>query len=265
MHSYGSQNWESLWKKLEQAGNIGIDYIINPYLYPVILKEIAEHPKSLIVDFGCGTNIMGIELLFGYMRTVPGLRNVSDLGISRFNTLLYLGLDGAKDLVIQSNKYLQDIGNPTNLATIHTHIATDASIAFDNASIDLCVSRNFLMHLPPESLERHISEVAKMLKKGGKYVLALLNPEYEQVKYGDTLNEGERYSYPHGKEGEYGTFYHYYKSILFCEEVFKKNFIIESREVCLPQTGQFKESHSRYYNHAVPIAFVYILSKYMSK
>lgn len=261
MHLYGSKNWERLWQELEQTGNVGIDYIINPYLYPAILEQIAHTPKSLIVDFGCGTNIMGIELLFGYTQTVTGLRNVSDIGLSRFNVLLYLGLEGAKDLVFQSNKYLEDIGKPTNIATVQTHIAADMDLAFDNESIDLCVSRNFLMHLPLEDFERHIYTVAKMLKKEGKYIFAMLNPAYEQEKHGNNLIEGKQYSFSHGKEGEYGAFYHYYKSVQFCEDTFKKSFIIESKRACLPQTNQFKESHCRYYNSEVPMALVYVLSK----
>lgn len=261
MHLYGSKNWESLWQKLEQAGNVGINHVINPYLYPSLISYLAEHPKALVVDFGCGTNIMGLELLFGYQQAVEGLRENQSLAVARFNTLLYLGLEGSEKLVTLSNNYLKDIGDPANIASLQKHISHDANLLFDEESIDVCTSRNFLMHLPPDDFVAHMKNVRYILKQKGKYIFATLNPDYEQVKHNHTLNEGVRYDFMHGQNGEYGTFFHYYKSTEFCEKVFRKNFTIESKVACVPKTEKFRETHERYYNSEAPIAFIYTLVK----
>lgn len=261
MHEYGSNNWEKLWEKLEQEGNVGLDYVINPYLYPLIAEYINKHPKSLVIDFGCGTNVMGIQLLFGYTQSVPALKDLDSIDQARFNTLLYLGLEGSEELVNQSNKYLQDIGGPKNIATKHIHIGQSMDGVFDTQSIDLCVSRNFLMHLSAEDLESHFLNVSDILKKDGQYIFATLNPEYELSKAGRKLENGEKYEFSHGKSGEYGTFYHYYKELSFYEEIIKRNFTIISKTLCSPIADSFKDSHQRYYNADVPMALVYALEK----
>ncbi len=257
MHEYGKTNWEGLWEKLEQAGNIGIDYVINPSLYPHILDFLAQHPKSIVVDFGCGTNLMGIQLLFGYEQSIPALQKNSYVGQARFNTLLYIGIEGSEELVNQSKRYLHDIGDPKNIATIQNHIDKGLDL-FDPCTVDLCVSRNFLIHLAPDEFAAHLAYVAKILKPNGKYIFTTLNPEYELKKVGKEMQNGELYDFAHGKSGEYGTFYHYYKTPEFIKETVEKYFEIEKVEPCLPITDKFKESHSRYYEDGA-MAFTYVL------
>jgi len=259
MHEYGKTNWEILWERLEQEGNIGIDHVINPYLYPRLISFLAAHPKAIIADFGCGTNFMGIQLLFGYTPSIPGFQGVQDADQARFNTLLYLGVEGSRELVDQANRYLGDIGNPRNIGTVQMHIGKDLERLFDDNTVDLCTSRNFLMHLTPEDLEAHLSYVADILKPGGSYIFATLNPAYELMKAGKDLTEGERYDFLLGRTGEYGTFYHFYKPKKLYDQTIEKFFDIEERVPCLPKTDRFKESHERYYDANVPMAFVYNL------
>jgi SAM-dependent methyltransferase len=261
MHEYGKTNWESLWELLEQQGNIGLDYVINPALYPRVMSFLAEHPKAIVVDFGSGTNLMGVQLLFGYASSVPGLKNVPTIDQARFNTLLYVGIEGSQELVDQSNRYFGDIGNPKNIGTVKAHIGADLEKLFDNETVDLCTSRNFLMHLSSEDLDSHLKYVSEMLKPGGYYIFATLNPDYELQKANRNLMEGELYDFMHGKDGEYGVFYHYYKSREHYENSFKQNFEIEETVYCLPITPKYKESHARYYSDSTPMALVYVLRK----
>ena len=115
------------------------------------------------------------------------------------------------------------------------------------------------MHLSPENLDAHFKYVSEMLKPGGKYIFATLNPAYELLKAGRVLADGEAYEYAHGKSGEYGTFYHYYKSREFYEKTIEQYFEIEEVTPCLPITDAYKDSHARYYDQAVPMALVYTL------
>jgi SAM-dependent methyltransferase len=259
-HEYGKGQWDKLWEKLEQEGNVGLDYVINPYLYPEIVQTLSSTPKAIVVDFGCGTNLMGIQLLYGYADSIVALKQAVQLDHARFNTMLYLGLEGQKELVQRSRSYLKDLGDPTHIATEQAHIGGMSESYFDAGSIDLCVSRNFLMHLSAEEYKKHLEQVRRMLKNGGQYIFATLNPAYELAKAGRPLEEGERYDFAHGKSGEYGTFYHFYKTV-DQYEAGMDGFEIEKKIACLPISDQFRSSHERYYNPEAPMAFVYVLKK----
>ena len=259
MNRYGTQNWEELWEQLEQDGNIGLDYVINPKLYPEIIQILAATPKSIVVDFGCGTNVMGIQLLFGYQASVEALKRIQSLDEARFNTLLYLGVEGSEELVTQSNKYFADIGNPRNIATVLAHIDKDMAEIFDKDSIDVCTSRNFLMHLSNEAFEAHLQYVSRILKEGGKYIFATLNSKYELKKADRHMANGEAYEFSHGRKGEYGSFYHYYRPEKFFEEKLKEHFSILKKIDCFPVTDKYQKTHKRYYDKDTPIARVYVL------
>lgn len=259
MHEYGKTNWDILWEKLEQEGNVGLDYVINPRIYPEIANVLAEKTKSLVVDFGCGTNIMGIQLLYGHAQSIPALKNLGNLDQARFNTLLYLGLEGQEELVNRSRNYLEDLGNPVNIATVQTHIG-DGEKLFDVESVDLCVSRNFLMHLSTDDYRKHVQYLSSILKKDGYYIFATLNPDYELAKAGRQLENGEKYDFAHGKEGEYGTFYHFYKTAEEYDYALKY-FDLIKKIPCTPITDAFAPSHARYYNPEASMAFVYVLKK----
>ncbi len=260
MQEYGKGQWDLLWEKLEQEGNVGMDHVINPVLYPEVIRSLANTPKALVCDFGCGTNLMGIQLLYGHANAIPALKNVEDIDRARCNTMLYLGLEGQEELVRRSRSYLKDLGNPTNITTIQRHMGKTKKIQIDPESIDVCVSRNFLMHLSLEDYHAHMAEVYSILKKGGQYVLATLNPTYELLKAKKDLVNGERYDFSHGKSGEYGTFYHFYKT----EEEYAsgmQSFEVVKKIPCTPISGQFRSTHERYYDPNVPLAFVYVLKK----
>ncbi len=260
INPYGKERWGKLWEKLEQEGNVGLEYVINPYLYPAIINELVKKPRALVVDFGAGTNVLGIQFLYGYAPSIPALKDNSLLEVACFNTMLYLGLEGSTELVERSQHYMKDIGAPSNIATVLCELGKEEINLFSNEGVDLCISRQFLMHLSPEAFEVHIQAVSAMLKTDGKYIFSILNPQYEVKKVGEDLKEGERYEFTHGDHGEYGTFYHYFKSQEYFESVITKYFKIESKIECRPITDEFKKTHPRYYAET-PMAFVYIISK----
>ena len=259
-YEYGKAHWDDLWEKLEQEGNVGLDYVINPYLYPEIAHVLAQMPKAFVVDFGCGTNLMGIQLLYGYSQSIAALKNVDELDHARFNTMLYLGLEGQDELVKRSGSYLKDLGNPANIATTQAHIGAIDDTFFDEKSVDLCVSRNFLMHLSLQDYEKHMSHVFSLLKPGGFYIFATLNPAYECLKAERELENGERYDFIHGKSGEHSTFYHFYKTVETYETSMSR-FVLQKKISCIPIYEEFKSTHERYYDPEVPMAFVYVLKK----
>lgn len=257
MQQYGDNTWEKLWEQLEQNGNVGIDYVINPSLYQEIVGCLAKTPKALVVDFGCGTNVMGIQVLFGYKNGIPALKNIAELDHARFNTLLYIGVEGSTELVSQSHKYLRDLGSPKQIATVQSHIDKTMSL-FDEQSIELCVSRNFLMHLPASDFSAHLEYVSKILKSGGRYIFTTLNPAYELDKVGRVMQQDEKYDFAHGAMGEYGVFYHYFKTAEFIDSEIAKYFVVEKKTPCRPIDDRFIHTYERYYRDE-PMAYTYVL------
>lgn len=117
------------------------------------------------------------------------------------------------------------------------------------------------MHLSLEDTDAHFKYVADILKPNAPYIFSTLNPDYELQKGGGSLVNGEKYDFLHGKEGEYGTFYHFYKTSEFYKETMEKYFTVEKQIACVPITDKFKETHARYYNTQIPMAYVFVLRK----
>lgn len=264
---YGGKNWKKLWYTLEQYGNVGIDFIINPYLYREIAEYLTHHSAAKVVDFGAGTNILAIQFMHGYQSAIAGLQSIGNISEVRKNVDTFIGLEGSQQLVLKGKNYLKDLGYPSNIDIQHFEIKTNNKTSFDDLSVTLAVSRNFLMHLEEKDFDYHMAEVSRILKNDGIYIFAFLNPEYEQKKYLDLhphktpLKVNEKYSFAHGSHGEYGIFFHYWKDIEAYEKIFKKHFTISSKIKCFPLTDNFKEEYPRYYQKDLPMAFVYTLVK----
>lgn len=257
MSDAGKKGWTAKWAFLEQEGNIGIDYCINPHLYPRIFSRIHDDVK--IVDFGAGTGILALQILLGFKQTNPGLQAVNDLEMKRQNIKAFLSLEQSWELVKKGKRYLDDLGNPGQLDIKQYEENVDATPPVKE--IDFAVSRNFIMHLSLMELKHHLETLSHILKPGGKYFLVTLNPDYELRKAGKPLQNDERYAYSHGKAGEYGEFYHHYKDLTLLKKLFANHFVIEEEVRCVPVTDVFKESHARYYDAEVPIALLFILKK----
>lgn len=265
MKLFGNKNWSSLWKKLEQTGNVGLDYAINPFLYPKLCNYLHKIEGATIVDFGAGTNILSIQFLFGYQENIDALKLCKNLELARENVKKIIGLEQSSDLVGEGKKYLSDLGFPDKVE-IKKMLIGENKLPFKDNFFDLAISRNFLMHLSIDELSFHLSEARRILKKDGHYLITILNPEYELKKYKEVhdsnLNNGQLYSFSHGAKGENGIFYHYFKSVSQYESIFKKDFSIISKTPCVPITSQFKKEYPRYYWKNCPMAFVYDLKKF---
>lgn len=267
MRNFGGKNWTRLWQVLEQQGNVGIDYFINPYLY----REIAAHANKgrsiTVADFGAGTGILALQFMYGYQAAVPGLSDIADLQSARGNIHHFHSFEGSRALVKKGLEYLRDIGSPEEVSIAQHEIQEGSRVPIDDGTLSLAVSRNLFMHLSVHDLAYHFNEAHRILTKGGVYICALLNPEYEQGKYARAnpkkkpLANNQRYAFAHGASGEHGTFYHYWKDTAAYEAAFKENFTIVTKIPSLPLTERFATSHARYYDPHVPMAFIYVLKK----
>jgi hypothetical protein len=116
------------------------------------------------------------------------------------------------------------------------------------------------MHLSAEDFVAHMKYVSTILKPDSYYIFTTLNPVYELKKIGHETMNGERYDFMHGKTGEHGVFYHYYKTSEFIKETIETYFEIKHTEPCIPISDTFTETHARYYD-TEPMAHTYILRK----
>lgn len=165
----------------------------------------------------------------------------------------------------EAKKYHRDLAFSGKIDIKHMLLVNGSRSPFKNQSLDLAISRNFIMHLSIKDLIFHFDDVARALKPDGQYIFAVLNPDYElhkyQEAYNKTLKNGQRYAFMHGNNGEDGTFYHHYKTLEQYERIFSKDFKIVSKRPCLPITNDFKKTHARYYWKSCPMSFVYELQK----
>lgn len=253
----GRVGWEAAWENLERAGNIGIQYCINPVLYPAIASSLLQKRQATMVDFGAGTNSLGYELLFAKAKQVPGLLKIPKLAITRSHIKRVTGLEQSKTLVCEAKT------NSPRLIIKEWDLRS--SLPLKGESIDLAVSRNFIMHLSIPELKDHLADVANTLKPGGEYIFSTLNPNYEvrrNSKWGDVpLRNGKRYEFVRGSMKN-TLFMHYFKTPNTLEKLFNKNFTIATKLACFPTTTKFRHSHERYYWKNCPIAYVYKLVKH---
>ena len=184
---------------------------------------------------------------------------------ARQNVKRIIGIEHSPSLVKEAKKYHRDLGYPNSIDIKRMNLVSGHKLPFKTKSVDLATSRNFLMHLSIKDLDFHLNEVNRILARGGSYILATLNPEYELQKYSDAtgkvLTSNQRYRFQHGATGENGVFYHYYKTRNEYEDLFKKYFKVVNVVSCMPISNQFKKQYARYYWKNKPMAFVYELKK----
>jgi SAM-dependent methyltransferase len=257
-----NNNWIKYWIKIEKSGNVGLDYFINPVLYPMICDEINKTEESLVVDFGAGTNFLAKELLGGNKKKIFGLQLCGNLDNARKKVKKFIGVEESSSLIKTFISKAFGLKNSKIIEILKHKITIDNPVPFNDQVVDLAISRNLLMHLSVDELESHLKEVNRILKKERIYLVAFLNPEYEQKKYGKLkLHNNEKYEFKHGAVGEAGTFSHYYKDIKTYEALFKKYFKIVEKHACAPRTDKFKKEYSRYYWEKQPFALVYKLKR----
>lgn len=254
--------WQRGWVELEQKGNVGLEYVINPYLYGEIADFLTTHPGSTVVDVGAGTNMLARQFMQGNPESIPALGEIENIDQIRKNVTKFIGLEESVALIEKTTEQSGDV------VVAKQFVATeDSLLPFENADVELVVSRNFLMHLPTPVLAFHLSEVARVLTDGGSYVASFLNPLFELQKIlkdhvlVQPLKIDEEFEYPHGATGEYGSFRQFWKDIETYERLFSKDFSVTKVIPCIPITDAHKEEYARYYQPDLPLAFVYVLTK----
>lgn len=260
-------DWVVPWIELDHAGNIGIEHIINPILYREIESIIKQNKvPTCLYDFGCGTGTLGRDLCIRDHVLIPGLKNISNDNVSEMRSFVkkYIGYEKQKDLVRKGNSLFKHYLCYPDMEIIRKDLSKTRVRKIDSHSTDcmnICTSRNFLMHLNDEQLSYHMKNVHSILGDSGYYITALLNPEYEQLKHNEILVESTWYEYQHGSQGEYGFFKQWFRNIQTYEYIFEQDFVVKNKIACYPQDDTFINSHPRYYIPGVPMAYVYILSK----
>ncbi|MCB9809125.1 hypothetical protein H6776_01875 [Candidatus Nomurabacteria bacterium] len=261
------RNWVEPWIELDHIGNVGIDYIINPVLYKELLDSFtSSKDPHILYDFGCGTGSLGRDLYIRDPSHVPGLKDLPYQDILKQRSILekYIGYEEELEFVQSGNQVFKKYFVFPKMKIIRKNLKDTLShnqINLSKKKKKVCVSRNFLMHINNKQMNQHLNDVSSLLSTSETYIVAFLNPEYEQLKHNGTLKENHWYSYQHGTQGEYGAFRQYFRSITTYENLFSKRFSIHKKIPCYPQDTTFKKSHQRYYIPHVPMAYVYILKK----
>jgi len=255
-----TQKWIEImhsWK------NFWIDYVINPILYKKIFENL-NHWKKKIVDFWCGLNTLGMQLLYWIPSQIEWLKNIKDIESLRKNISEFSWFEANENFVEQALKDSKDI-EAEELKIIWKELVKNNKVSKKNESIDICLSRNFIVHLNYEDFDYHLSEAHRILTKWGTYIIATLNPNYEQEKYNkitnNTLIDWDRYNHYHWNSGELWTRVQYYKTKENLEKYMNKYFKIVSCDSCFPTNDKGKNSHPLYYNNNCPMGVVYILKK----
>ena len=263
-----SPNWQRRWKELEaKQGNIGLDYVINPVLYPGIAALLRTQEQTSIVDFGAGTNALAREVLLADPATVPALNAIADFNALRKRITAVTGLEGDLMLVERGETLMkQDIHHPS--IHLQHHVVQEGVFSpFADESVEIVTSRQFFMHLSTPDLIHHLADANRILKPGGSYLCSILNPEYEQRKQRElnpdtsSLIAHEPYVFAHGATGEYGSIPQYWRSLEDYQTLFEQSFDQVMSVACSPITDRFQGSHPRYYQQDCPMAFVFILKK----
>lgn len=262
MNIFTQRDWVPSWRELEHSStNVGIDHVINPTLYPLIIKSLTStNALTTILDFGSGTSSLAFDLCIKQPKNVPGLQAMDSVMIqnARKNIGQYIGFESEQRLVEDANKRFQKFGITRQFESIHMQLPLERPIpSFEKPT--LAVSRNFLMHQTIEEFDEHIKQVAEIVQTSGLYIFATLNPEYEKNKEQKNFQDGESYAFHHGRAGELGVFSHYFKSDVLYKKILEQYFVIETQAPCFPVTEKFSQSHPRYYNPLIPMAYVYVV------
>lgn len=262
------ETWDDLstvkWIEIMKSwNNFWIDYVINPTLYPLIFRYLNDWENKL-VDFWCWINTMWIQLLYGVPNHIVWLKDIINIEDQRKKINSYIGFEANEKFVDVAIKAMNELES-TELTISWMEIVKNNQIPLNTASIDLCLSRNFIVHLNYEDLDFHLLEANRTLKPWGHYIVATLNSDYEQKKYyaltNNVLKDWERYNHYHWTKWELWIWIQFYKSQTNLEKCFNKYFTIIKTEFCMPINDLWKETHPHYYDIKCPMAVIYVLQK----
>lgn len=239
------------WKiEYVHSSDVGNHYCVNPYLYSVMSDFLENQEGSVnMVDIGAGTCSLAEDFLQGAAYLPSFLNEKIRKLASKVEQFVCFEQDPALLFMEQSKQ--------PSIVKVE-HACTDKDVLpLENESVDLVTSRHFVMHLDTPMFRNHLSEVSRILKPGGKYLMVCLNPEYEQKKAGKLMKDGEKYLFPTAN----GFVEQYFKSGQLVENVSSNYLSLQQKLACFPITNTHRKSHARYYDQDCPMAYLYIFSK----
>lgn len=114
------------------------------------LRHAAIHTGEHVLDVGCGTGVL-----------TRGARDAAGLGG------VAIGIDAAAGMVRVAQETAARLGNRAEFK-----VAAMERLPFPDASFDVVLSSLMLHHLPPEAKRQGLTEVYRVLKPGGRLVIA---------------------------------------------------------------------------------------------
>jgi len=259
-------NWQH-WLQLTQQGNVGQEIALNPALYPLIEELIEEQLKQqrkeiTLLDLGAGTASLAHDILEQDISNSLGLRLCKNVSEMRARVDRFYSLEGEISYIGQSR-----IDNSRH-EPIVANLEHQAYIPFNNGSVDIAISRQFLMHLSAAGLDHHFHEVSRVLSDTGIYVFTVLHPDYEGKKHAEKypdapdICEGQKYRYPHGNPGETEALWQYHIPIEYYQAAIKNaGLSLKFMQPIFSQIPGFEKSHARYYSRSNPMSLLFLLRK----
>lgn len=111
-----------------------------------IVEHVGDAEGKAVLDLGCGTG------------------NVSEAVLGRFPGAVVRGVDPSEGMRKQYAERLTGAGN------VEVKIGDALGIPFDRDSFDALVTHLALHHVPPEQREACASELARVLRPGGRLI-----------------------------------------------------------------------------------------------
>lgn len=267
----GSEADLRAWIELEktEAGNVGADIVVNPRLYAALVQEILSSPEPVsIADFGGGTGSLAFDVLTKDPASKAALSMIGeDLMKARARIRTFIIADMYETLLEQAEEQKKAWGeNASAIQTMRIDLGSER-LPLADGSLSLAVSRQFLMHLRLEELRHHFSEVHRVLRDRGAYLLTILNPERDRARYArkypdrPALEPEQQYEYEMEHAGLKFSQQSTYRPLeTYLATGRSSGFEIETAYLTASISG-YERSHAAYYDQALPMAVLLRMKK----
>ena len=263
--------------------------MLNPAMFYEVCQEVGRKQNLVIVDVGAGTGSLSREFLHGDVENDPALsRCARQIQQARKNIVNIINIDNQQHYIDEGQKITDD-------ERISFKLAEASKLPLDDGSADLVISRQVLMHLSPEDLQKHFREIWRVLRAKCAYIFTVTNPGVEHLKYvlsqGGTLNSilepRQAYQYPHGavripkhikgnaavilqnmigaKKSGTGTSHflnqYFHVEVSYYEAISRAHLIREKQDNLYSVVPGFEKTHARYYPPALPTSILFKVRK----